>query len=506
VNPGTRDGLGLPDDPSPQETAPEEATGSEEATDPVGSEAEDWKRVHPLTPLIRSSQFFFVLLLLVGQQVVSDGMGEGGDGTFLLDVIGHETYLIGLILPVAVLVVIGLSVLVWRFIRYRVGTEALEIHTGVLFRQHRSARLDRIQAVDVVQPLVARAVGLARLRVEVAGGSDSKIDLSYLTETQAHQLRAELLARAAGVRFEGHEAPEAPELHHLEVPAPRLLSSLLLSVPTVLLVLGLVPLAAMAITIRTVTPLMGMIPALIMLGSLLWERFSHGFAFRVSTSPDGLRLRHGLLEQQAQTVPPGRIQALRVSQPFLWRRRDWWWIQMIIAGYGLENAGSGQKMNVLLPVGTRAETLGVLAMALPDLGDTGPDTPREVVEAGMTGTTTDHGFVTVPKRARVLDPLGWQRGGFRFTGNVLLIRHGRFHRTLDLVPHARTQSCGVKQGPVQRRLGLATFTVHTTPGSFTVEAEHLYPRVCEQLLDEQIRRARLARSVAGPERWMEEQL
>ncbi|MDQ1293871.1 MAG: putative rane protein [Actinomycetota bacterium] len=499
MSPEARDDLGLPGDPAPRETGPAQAAA------PAGGGAGGWKRVHPLTPLIRSSQFFFLLLLLAGQQAVSDGLGEGGEGTFLLDIIGHEAGLIGLILPVVVLVVIGLSVLVWRFMRYRVGTESLEIHTGVLFRQHRSARLDRIQAVDVVQPLVARAVGLARLRVEVAGGSDSKIDLSYLTETQAHQLRAELLARAAGVRFEGHEAPEAPELHHLEVPAPRLISSLFLSVPTVLLVLGLVLMAAMAITIRTIAPLMGVIPALIMLGSLLWDRFSHGFAFRVSTSPDGLRLRHGLLEQQAQTVPPGRIQALRVSQPFLWRRRDWWRIQMIIAGYGLDSSGPSQALNVLLPVGTRAETLGVLAMALPDLGDTGPDTPREVVEAGMTETTTDRGFVTVPQKARFLDPVGWQRGGFRFTGNILLVRHGRFHRTLDLVPHARTQSCGVKQGPVQRRLGLSTFTVHTTPGSFTVEAEHLYPHVCAQLLDEQVRRARLARSVAGPERWMEEQ-
>lgn len=485
MNPTAPDGEDLPDGPSTPGTG-------------------EWKRVHPLTPLIRSWQLFLFFLLFTGQQVISDGLEEGTEN-LRPDLRGSGPLLVLGILLAAVLLVIGLSALVWRFMRYRVGADSLEIHTGVLFRQHRSARLDRIQTVDVVQPLVARAVGLARLRVEVAGGSDSKIDLSYLTESHAQNLRAELLARAAGVEFTGPLAPVAPELHRLEVPATRLVASLLLSVPTLLLVLGLAALTALAIGARTVAPLAGVVPGLLVAASTLWERFSHGFAFRVSTSPDGLRLRHGLLEQQTQTVPPGRVQALRVSQPLLWRHRDWWRIQMIIAGYGQEVSGrSEQTTSILLPVGTREETLGVLAMALPDLGDTGPDTPRQVVEAGMTGTSADHGFVTVPRAARPLDPVGWRRGGFRVTGDALLVRHGRFHRTVDLVPHARTQSCGVRQGPVQHRLGIATFTLHTTPGAFTVGAEHLDRAVCAGLLDEQVLRARAARRAAGPERWMED--
>ena len=70
-------------------------------------------------------------------------------------------------------------------------------------------RLDRLQAVDVVRPLVARALGLAELRLEVAGGSSSEAPLAYLSEAAAQRLRAELLARAAGLH---HETPEAPEV------------------------------------------------------------------------------------------------------------------------------------------------------------------------------------------------------------------------------------------------------------------------------------------------------
>ena len=84
---------------------------------------------------------------------------------------------------------VGLAVLSWRVSRYRITEDALELHTGVFFRQQRRARLDRLQAVDVVQPFIARIIGLAKLKVEVAGGHDSAIQLSYLTERDAQRLR-----------------------------------------------------------------------------------------------------------------------------------------------------------------------------------------------------------------------------------------------------------------------------------------------------------------------------
>ena len=92
----------------------------------------------------------------------------------------------------------------------------------MLFRRSRRVRLDRLQAVDVVRPLVARALGLAELRLEVAGGSSSEAPLAYLSEAAAQQLRAELLARAAGLH---HDTPEAPEAVLLEVPLGRLVEA-----------------------------------------------------------------------------------------------------------------------------------------------------------------------------------------------------------------------------------------------------------------------------------------
>jgi putative membrane protein len=396
----------------------------------------------------------------------------------------------------------GLAVLSWRMTRFRVTEEALELRQGILFRRHRQARLDRVQSVDLVQPFLARLAGLARITLEVAGGSGSSVALSYLTEAQATDLRNHLLARAAGVSYEGETAPEAPERHALEVPVTRLLGSLALSGPAIALVLGAAGVAIAAVVVGQPGPLVVMVPWLLGTVGALWSRFSGGFGFRVAISPDGLRLRHGLLEQRRQTVPPGRVQAVRISQSLLWRSRDWWTVRANIAGYGAAGGPGDSGGDVLLAVGTRDEAVGVLALVLPDLGVLPSEAPGAVVDAGLTGRDPADGYLTAPPRARWVDPIGWRRIGVRVTGEAVLIRRGVLWRRLDIVPHARTQSLGVVQGPLQRRLGLASFRLHSTPGPVVPEVPHLTEPVAARLLAEQAVRAEAARAAAGPERWM----
>jgi putative membrane protein len=88
---------------------------------------------------------------------------------------------------------------------------------------------------------------------------------------------------------------------------------------------------------------------------------------------------------------------------------------------------------------------------------------------------------------------------------ALLLRRGVLTRELDVVPHARTQSLALTQGPLQRRLRLVTFVVHSTRGPVAPTAEHLAPDVAGRLLAEQAERARTARGVGGDAdhgRWM----
>lgn len=455
-----------------------------------------WQPLHPLTPFVRGWKVLAALLVVVGQQ-------RGGE--IARSGVPSRTEALATLAVIAGVALIGgvYALLAWQRARYRVDEHALQLRTGVLFRQERQAPLDRLQAVDVVRPLLARFFGLAELSLEVAGSGDSSIKLSLLREADAQALRSTLLARAAGLHYEGDVAPEAPERVVLTVPVGRMVESLLRNGSTLFGLVLLIATVVAAVVMRTAAPLVAILPIGFTIVGVVWARFTNGFGFTVATSPDGVRLHHGLLTTRAQTVPPGRVQAVRLRQPLLWRGRDWWRVEVNVAGYG---GGSRDERsvdeNLLLTVGSRAEALQVVGLALPELA-VAADISAAAVEAGLTGRGPAQGFVASPRSARMLDPIGWARHGVRVSETVLLLRRGVLVRELDLVPHARTQSLGLQQGPLQRRLGLASFVLHSTRGPIRPSVQHLPAAAAALLIHDQATRAMSARADGAADgRWM----
>lgn len=465
---------------------------------PVPAADGGWHRVHWLSPVLRSWQVVVVIVAVVAQDLAQQ-LGTSGDRGGALGRLSDEVPIGGLIAVALFALAVGLATLSWRFTRYRVTEHSLDVHSGVLARRQRRAPLDRLQAVDIVEPLVGRLLGLARLTLEVAGSGDSRIELAYLKEADARRLRNHLLAVAAGLRSD-HVAPpqvgEAPEREVLTVPLSRLVGSTLLQLATPALVLVLVVVVVTsAATDNAGLGLAGGVPILLATVSAAWGRLTSGFGFRVAAAPDGVRIRHGMLEQRTQTVPPGRVQAVEISQPFLWRLTGWWTVQVNVAGYGAGGNDGTVRSGTLLPVGTGRDALTVLAFVLPGIA-----TDLDLATA-LAGARDADGFVTSPRRARWADPLGWRRRGFRVTDSALVLRNGAIHRHVVVVPHARTQSCGVRQGALQRRLCLASFELHSTPGPIRPRVDHLASDVAGELLEAQAARARAARRSARDE-WL----
>lgn len=524
------DGASAPDPAAGGQTgsAPAETTGERlpgQAVPPppdagkstgVGSGVE-WRRLHRVTPLLDAWKVAAVLFAVALYQS-SEGLAALRE---ILPAIALLGILLGILL-LGFLLGFGYGVLAWRRTAYGVSEDSVFLHKGVLFRQQRYVRLDRVQAIEVTQPLLARIFGFASLKIESAGGAGSNLTISYLQEPDAQQLRNELLARAAGIKVGApggagaHQdvagqggtaqagqsapaqaglAPAAPEREILALGVGRLVGSLALSVSIVIAALALVAVAVAAIVTRNPGSFAGMLAPLIGAAFYIWTRLAGEFAFRVAISPDGIRVRQGLLETKARTVPPGRVQAVRISQPLLWRFKGWWRIQVNIAGYGADE----QTGTVLFPAATDEEVAYILSLVLPDLGD---PQPLEVLGAGMIGFDADAGYVTSPRRARWIDWITWRRTGFRTTDTAILMRTGRLWRQLIVVPHERTQSLGLTQGPIERRMNLGTFVVHSTPGPVVPQVHHLDIQIAKQLLTEQTERARRARSSAAPERWM----
>ncbi|WP_245953484.1 PH domain-containing protein [Arthrobacter silvisoli] len=460
----------------------------------------DWHRVHPASPFVRGWVALVAVVVFFGRDIFERALqgrelvDEGLNGRILWLLAGGAALLL--------LTVAGF-VLSWYFTRYQLSQGYVRVNTGFLFKQQRQARLDRVQAIDIVQPLLARIFGLAELKFEVADAGESAVRLAYLPIEQAKQLRATILGRAAGVADGAETAPvpEAPEHVVLSVPHGRLVGSLLLSEQSFFVVLGAIASVVFSVLTESGAVVLYLIPAILGLGAAYWKSFNKGFNFTAAISPDGIRLRYGLLDTQAQTVPPGRIQALRITQPPLWRILGWYRIQVNVAGYGGNPGNENAARTTLLPVGGMGEVMQTLALVLPDPGT--PD-PYRVFAAAVNGLDSDAGFTTTPRRARLIAPLGWRRNAFLATGTALLLRSGRWWRQLVLVPHQRTQSMALSQGPLARRFGVADLVLHTTAGPVVPRLIQADVGEAVALFDQQAARAREARKRQTSEQWLAE--
>lgn len=525
----------------------------------------DWHRVHPISPLVRGwlvvAGLLFFFIQSAGEDLVQV-LFEGGEFRAARG-LGISLAVFG---GIFVLSMIGFF-LSWRFTRYRLTPQTVQLHTGIIFRQRREVRLDRVQAVDLRQPLLARIVGLAELKFEAADGGSSAMALEFIKRDEAEALRREIMGRASGIQsgvdhdivadsharaaenlatdpadpsdslgqalpddgrdlaLEGDGAVvgkvdtgrsgmhEAPERVMLQVPAGRLIGSVLLGTGMTTLVVAAISLGVVLGVIwwfngqelppeATRGVLLGSIPVGISSVGAVWSQFNSGYNFTVATASDGLRLRYGLLETSQQTVPPGRVQAIKVYQPLLWRPFGWHRVVVNVAGYGNLSEATDAKKSMVLPVGPFEDVLRVLSIVAPDPGVREGEDAAEVIRTGVVGFGEDHGYRHSPRSARWVDPLTWRRNAVRATQTMVLIRGGRLSRRLVLMPHDRLQSISVEQGPLERRLGLANVNMHSTTGPVAPRLQHASVAVALELFEQESAIAAVSRRMSDRNQWM----
>ncbi|MFD3307885.1 PH domain-containing protein [Streptomyces sp. NPDC058694] len=460
--------------PVPQEaSAPEAASVPQEAPVP-GEVSEDGRkdaagpperRLHPVTPLRRA----WAPVAVIAGWAVHDPDQAQRQLTRL------TTMTLTAVLIAAVLGAALYGFLSWWFTHFAVTDTELRIRTGLVFRRTAHIRLERLQAVDVTQPLLARVAGVAKLKLDVVG-TDRKDELAYLGQEEARILRAELLARAAGFAPEtAHEVGEAPVQRLLHVPAGVLAVSLVLTGATwgTLAAALVVPPLLWFATHSVWTVLATALPLLGAAGASSVGRFVGEYDWTVGESPDGLRIDHGLLDRTHETVPPGRVQTVRIVEPLLWRRRGWVRVELDVAG---------SSNSVLVPVAPREVADAVVARVLP-------------------GVTVPTSLARPPRRAGWCVPFWWRGYGLAVTDSVFVARHGLLRRSIALVPHAKVQSVRLEQGPWQRRKGLADVRVDTGANK-TVTARLRDASEAAELLYGQADRSRTGRREARPDRWM----
>ena len=468
----------------------------------------EWHRLHPLTPLLRGGLFLIVVIGVVianlrdrlvvlflpwfAPDLVDEVPEWEGSGDPIDFIVANNLYLVAVLAVLGILIVIvAVFYTSWRFHTFRITGDDVEVRSGILFRTQRRAPLDRVQGVNLTRPMVARLLGTAKLEV-VGAGADANVKLEYLSTANAEAVRADILRLASGQRLaasgapapgqpqpggrvaalgqtvgreltgliEGPEAPVAVPESVVDIPVGRLVLSHVLSMSTVGLIVALVVLGIGA-SQGAAWMLFGFVPAIIGFGAFWVRSIVRSLRYSIAPTPDGIRITFGLLTTITEIIPPGRIHAIEVTQPILWRPAGWWLIRINRLTGKSATDGSVDQFTTVLPVGTQADVQRVLQLLQPDVPD---DEWTLIVREGMLGPQDGDTFTNTPKRAWWIRPLSYRRNGFRLTGNLLLMRRGVIWRKLVILPLARLQSIGLYQGPLDRLTRVTSARAHVVQG------------------------------------------
>jgi putative membrane protein len=472
----------------------------------------EWHRLHPATPLLRGGIGLLAVLLYVGANLRERIVGwifglpdVGGDPVD--EITRHDLVLPATIGVLAVILVgVGLFWISWRQSEFRIDGDAVTVRHGVLLRRTRTAKLDRIQGVTISRPLLARLVGAARIELDVAG-QNANVRLEYLSNTAAEDLRRDVLALASGRREAASDGTAAdaetavlsePGTPVVVVTPGRAIGSVVLSeTVVVLLVILAVVVPVLAVLGAGPVAAVSFVPIIIGSVTVLIRRAGRNLRFSVVSTPDGVRVASGIISTSTEAVPPGRVHALQIEQPLLWRPAGWWRVSVNRAGHQAGRRNSEAERS-LAPVATTEEVLALLPLLVPDLADR-----RDLLLAGLVGRGHDEDFTPAPRRARWLRPLAWRRTGFRLTEASILARGGSRRRELTVVPDARMQSVSLRQGPFERLLRVATVHPHVVSGPVRTRLHLVDVDRAQQLFGELAATGVGARRVDVSHRWRE---
>lgn len=424
------------------------------------------------------------------------------------------------IFPIAVLVIAGnlnsmvalalfaasgaSSLVRYQRFRWRLDEGSMVIEQGLFQRHRRVIPLERIQSVNLVRRLRHRMFGVVEVRVEAVGGSATEGKLDALAEDEAIRLRAALLAARQTGTLKGAAAEALTERQRPAEPTGTLLVH---SSPGRLVLAGLTGgrVGVVAAMLGAVEQLLGnrvgqlfqrlpgvdpsgliglalVIAVLAFVLSVIATTVAY-WDFRLIREDDQLRVRRGLLEQRAETIPVRRIQALRIEENLVRRLFGLASVKVDVAGKS--GGDDARDTGLLLPLGRRAEAHALIAALLetPELRDVRlapmPTRARRrrLVRAGLATVVLAAGsalltrilgepvptlaaglaaaaVVGVPAMLAALD--AYRALGSAEAAGIVISRFGLVVRRTAYVPIRRLQTLELTATPFQRQQGLAT--------------------------------------------------
>ncbi|MFC4986565.1 PH domain-containing protein [Saliphagus infecundisoli] len=418
---------------------------------------------------------------------------------------GGDLLTLGAMVVVGIVLGIAYEIAYYQRFRYELTSDTFDVASGVVSRRDREVPLRRVQNVDVQQNVLQRALGLAAVNVETAGGGETEVVLHYVGEAEAERLQR--LLRTGAREDAGQDGVESTEpgrepdeeellfaiqpneLAILSVftidPGASLLATIALSFASGFDPTALVPLAPFegglpgsGLIALAWAALLFVLVAWIVSAVLTFSRY---YGFRLMRAGEELRYERGLLQRYSGTIPLDKVQTLTVEESIPFRWIGYGSLAVETAGYAPGQSGSGGAESAV-PIAER-ERVRALARSIEPFGDPGlessPKRAREryvvrygavvaaVVAAGYavdaaTGALGDWYVLAVLALAvPVAAHLKWANRGFAVGERYFFARTGFWKRTTKVVPHYRIQSVVDTRNVFQRRRRLASVTADT---------------------------------------------
>ena len=397
--------------------------------------------------------------------------------------------------------------------RYRVTSREIVLRSGVFSQQTRNIPIERIQRVEILQPLLARLFGTARVLLMTAGGAGAEGTLEYVSLAEARHLRETIREFQSGTA--ATTRPRAPGAAETDAATPTARTPALLFhlTPALLARQGMMRFSLVYIALAfsalqwldiqvediidfflqqryaayadylpqspAATALLTLLVALALswlAGIATTVNSYHGYTL-TREGADKLHTARGLLGRFERTIPLRKVQALVFRQNPIMRR--WHYTRLSAQTMGLDEQARGAA-----PVVPFAREADALAMAEDVFGyhapaQLAPVSPfhfRRTALRMLVGLAVVVGalaFWTLEALwglllAPLLVWLAWAQyraHGYYFDGTMLVVQQGALWRTRWAVPVSRAQTLSMDATLFQRRLGLATLSVDTAGAS-----------------------------------------
>lgn len=425
--------------------------------------------------------------------------GGGGGGMFSLG-----------IALVGIAATFAFGIARWQTTSYTITPGALHYRSGLLSPDDVVVPIDRIQAVDTIAGPVQRLFGVTGLHVQTpGGGDDGDVVLSALSAADAAHLRAAL----------GHaDAPAAPEDRHpYRRMTPGALFLTALTAPQLTVVLPVVGAAFGLLQdgnlagsgeaeVKNINSLGEAATIIIILLIGAWVLSFLGaivaFAgFEVERAEGRLRLRRGLLQRRAVSVPVGRIDGVQIVESPLRRPFGLVTLRLEVTSLG----GRETAARTLYPLLPRRDVPALLATLLPELSGSLAIAERPPARARrryltwpLTAALAASALLIILVRdawpaapALVLLAIASGLDAYNIAGlrlldaepRIIIRARRRGSRVTLIARRRRLQELELTRSPLQRRAGLASVHLEVARGT-RLGVRHVEQPLADRVLEE----------------------